>query len=392
MKKQRVCFIVESGTDVRLVEGLAERFSLTVVARRIEGGAEINWPPTFPVEVCVKASSRLAFARAVWQHLVSARRKYDFVIVQSYGLAAVVANFARQKTGTPTAMLVCSPIEEYYRCRRLAPQPGKEFRLHELWVLGALARLNGLIGQRYIVLSRHLAEVVRSHGGRLAVEEIPVYGVDTALFHPPTESKATIKARLGLPTSGALIFFSSRIAPEKDAETLLAAVRQLLDAGRDLWILHRSGGYRAFLQDAARYGLAERVIATNAVHPHTQLPQDYQASDLCVQASRAEGLGFSPLEALACGTPVIATAVGGLRETVVDGDTGWTYARGDTEALAVCITAALDDPTEAARRAAAGRQLVAAHYERSRVFAQLAERVVSRKTLAANFEGAGQRL
>lgn len=125
-------------------------------------------------------------------------------------------------------------------------------------------------------------------------------------------------------------------------------------------------------------GLAERFNLTllarqskDAVHPHKQLPLDYQACDLCVQSSRQEGLGFSPLEALACGVPVIASAVGGLRETIIDGQTGWTYPVGDSDALARCIEEVLDNPVEAARRAGAGRDLVCTKYDRRIVFEQL---------------------
>ena len=197
---------------------------------------------------------------------------------------------------------------------------------------------------------------------------VPIYGVDTTVFTPPLEPKTAIKARLGLPTTGALIFFSSRIAPEKDSETLLMAIRRLLNDGRDLWLLHRSGGYKAFMKEAEEFGIGHRVIATDAVHPYRQLPIDYQACDLCVQASREEGLGFSPLEALACGVPVVATSVGGLKETIIEGETGWTYPVGNANALAACIEAALDNPVEAARRVAAGRHLVSEKYERKLVF------------------------
>jgi len=381
MSKQRLCFVVESGTDMRMVEGLAERFALTVLARGIDGGVEINWPSAMPMEVIRGPASRFGFARLVLRHLPGENRRYDFVIVQSYGLAALAANIAGRLTGTPTAMLICSPIEAYYECRRRRPQPDKPFRPHELMLLRALARINGTIGQQYFVLSDHLAQVVRGHGTRKPVRVVPIYGVDTRVFRPPSEAKAALKARLGLPVTGSLIFFSSRIAPEKDSETLLAAVRHLLDAGRDLWLLHRSGGHRSFIEDARRWGVAARVIATDAVHPHQQLPQDYQACDLCVQASRAEGLGFSPLEALACETPVVATAVGGLRETIIEGQTGWTYQPGDVQALAACIAAVLDSPAEAARRAAAGRRLVRARFDRQKVFAALAQIIEASEAL-----------
>jgi glycosyltransferase involved in cell wall biosynthesis len=364
-------FIVESGTDVRLVEGLASRFDLSILARRIEGGVEISHPPAQSVPVKIGPASRLKFALLVWRHLRAHRQQIDRVIAQGYGLAALAANLAGRVNRIPTAMLVCSPVEAYYQCRKARADKGKPFLRRELYALQALARINALIGRQYIVLSQHLAHVVRQHGTHAQVDLIPIYGIDTSIFIPPTESKTTIKARLGLPTQGAIIFFSSRVAPEKDSETLLAAVRTLLDKGRDLWLLHRSGGYQSFVKDAERFGIAARTIATEAVHPHRQLSLDYQASDLCVQASREEGLGFSPLEALSCEVPVIAAAVGGLKETIIDNRTGWTYPAGDAEALANRIEAALDDPAEAARRAAAGRKMVCAIYDQQIVFDQL---------------------
>lgn len=371
MSRLRLCFVVESGVDVRLVEGLAARFDLSILARRIEGGVEISHPPAVDARVIVGPASRAGFARFVSRHLARHAARIDAVIVQGYSLAALAANLSARRTGLPTSMLVCSPIEAYYRSRGANPQPGKPYRARELWALGLLARINAAVGQRYIVLSEYLADVVRSHGGRLPIEIIPLYGVDTATFTPPLTGKADIKARLGLPATGTLVFFSSRIAPEKDSETLLAAVRTLVDAGRDLWILHRSGGFRSFQEDAARFGIGHRVIATDAVHPHRGLPSDYQACDLCIQASREEGLGFSPLEALASGVPVIATGVGGLRETIVDGQTGWTYPVGDVAALANRIEQVLDGAEEASRRALAGRAMVIERFDARRVFERL---------------------
>jgi glycosyltransferase involved in cell wall biosynthesis len=205
------------------------------------------------------------------------------------------------------------------------------------------------------------------------VSVIPVYGVDLERFRPTDDDPAERRRTLGLPPEGSVIFFSSRIAPEKDGETLLAAFRELLDGGRDVWLLHLSGGFETFRTHADRAGVAHRVIARDAVHPEHQLPDFYRVSDLCVQASREEGLGFSPLEALACETPVVAASVGGLRETIVEGETGWTYPAGDIAALARAMEAALDQREEAKRRARAGRSMVSNRYERQIVFDRLVE-------------------
>jgi len=373
----RICFIVESGTDVRLVEGLARRFQIAIFARQIHGGVEISQEPTVPADTLRGPSSRIRFAFAVLKFLWSRRRAFDFVLVQGYGLAALAANLVRFISRTPTAMLVCSPTEVYYRLRRNYPQPEKSFRVRELWGLKALALANALVGRHYVVLSQYLARVVRGHGFRGRTDVLPLYGVDTTHFSPSNEPREKVKARLGLPTTGALIFFSSRIAPEKDSETLLAAIQRLRRSGRDVWLLHRSGGFEQLRKEADLLGIGDRVIATDAVHPHRDLPEDYRASDICVQASRAEGLGFSPLEALACGVPVIASATGGLSETIVDRETGWTYPVGDVERLTRCLKEALDNPAEAKRRAMAGRTMVQARFEEHRVFHEFVDLVTT---------------
>lgn len=373
MKRARLLFVVESGSDVRLVEGLAERFRLSVLARRIVGGAEVSQETGAEFSLKRGPASRLRFARAAFAEVWRRRAELEAVVVQGYGAAALAVNAACRLAGLPSFMLVCSPVERYYLCRREHAEPGRPFRRRELLALGALARVNAFVGSHYLVLSEHLARVVRRHGARRPVTVVPIYGVDTEIFSPASEPKEVTRRRLGLPPEGSLIFFSSRVAPEKDAESLLVAFQTLLEEGLDLRLLHRSGGHRAFLEAARRLGVEGRVVATDAVHPHGGLADDYRASDLCVQASREEGLGFSPLEALACGVPVVAAEVGGLRETVAHGETGWSYPPGNAAALAARIREALSDPAEAARRAARGRELVRARYERRAVFARLEE-------------------
>ena len=369
--RKRLCFVVESGTDVRMVEGLAQRSDLTLLARRIVGGREISHASSVAVPTIVGPSSRARFAWAVLRHLLSRQQIFDVVLVQGYALAALSANLAMRLRGTPTAMLVCSPTEGYYLCRAECNAPGKRFRKTELLGLRVLARLNAYLGIRYVALSSHLRDVIRGHraGGSVAV--VPVYGVDLERFRPTSTSKEAIRRDLGIPVTGPIIFFSSRISPEKDAETFLSAIALLARQGRDLWVLNLSGGHEEFLAAARSAGVAERIVAGDAVHPLRELPSYYQASDLCVQASREEGLGFSPLEALACEVPVVATAVGGLRETIVDGVTGWTYPRGDAKGLASRISEALSDPQEGLRRARNGRKMVEERFDSRLAFDQL---------------------
>ncbi len=193
------------------------------------------------------------------------------------------------------------------------------------------------------------------------------------MFRPTDEPVALIRARLGLPLGDRIVFFSSRVAPEKDAATVLRAIGLLGAAGRSVRLLHLSGGHAEFAAMANSLGVASRVISADAVAPFAQLADHYRASDVCVQASREEGLGFSPLEALACGVPVVASSVGGLRDTIRDGDTGWSVPVGDERAMADAIATIFDDPVEAARRTARGRAMVQHEYDRGVVFARLSK-------------------
>lgn len=93
---------------------------------------------------------------------------------------------------------------------------------------------------------------------------------------------------------------------------------------------------------AKSYGVADRVRLIGAV-PREEMPYWYRSADLLVAAPWYEPFGLTPLEAMACGVPVVGTAVGGLTDTIVVGETGDLVPPRDPEALGAAIRALLDD-------------------------------------------------
>jgi len=167
---------------------------------------------------------------------------------------------------------------------------------------------------------------------------------------------------------------SSRISHEKDPETVLKAVALARDRGLDAILLNLGGGHREFLALAASLGFnreaASWVLARPAVHPMKDLADYYRAADAVALASLAEGLGYSTLEALACETPVAATAVGGMA-VQLQGYASLTPRR-DAPAMADSLMAIAGNPHAARAQARRGREYVCREWNRDKAFGDLA--------------------
>jgi len=165
-----------------------------------------------------------------------------------------------------------------------------------------------------------------------------------------------------------------RLVPEKGHGVLLRAVARLVKEGHDVEaVLVGSGPLRTRLEQlASDLAIADRVVFRGALG-QDELRRCYASASLCCSSSFAEGVPVVLMEAMACGVPVIATAISGVRELVSDGDCGLLVTPGRVGELSRAITALLGSPALAARLASAGRQRVWREFDVDRCAAELAE-------------------
>lgn len=172
-----------------------------------------------------------------------------------------------------------------------------------------------------------------------------------------------------------LVLSPGRLDPRKAQDVLIAAVPEIAESCPDVYVVLAGPAVHPQELDYAdllraqieRLGLADRVELRGAVDDLGPL---YRTASVVAVPSRSEGSPNAVLEALAYGTPVVASVAGGIPEVVTDGETGWLVEPDDHRALAAAIVDALGDTAEAARRAAAGRDLVRTRFSAQSVARQ----------------------
>jgi len=189
-------------------------------------------------------------------------------------------------------------------------------------------------------------QTIRHYGAPTPIAVIPG-GVDLARFTPRPRAEA--RAALGLGSSDRILLFVGRIQRLKGLEILLRAFARLNDLDARLLIVggqpgttHESREITRLHHLAARLGIAERTTFVGAV-AHERLPLYYAAADATVMPSSYESFGLVAVESLACGTPVVATRVGGLTSIVRDGETGFLVPWRDAELFAERLRRVLED-------------------------------------------------
>jgi D-inositol-3-phosphate glycosyltransferase len=299
--------------------------------------------PEYPIEKNKLPNYIEEFTNGILQFSQSKSIEYD-IIHSHYWMSGIAANSLKKTWG--------SPIIQMFHTLALL----KNKVAHNESELDNTQRIQGeeelMINADRIIAStidekKELVNLYKTKKEKIVV--IPP-GVDTSRFYPipPEEAKEFIN----IPEDENMLLFVGRIEPLKGIDTLIQAIAQLRKAdvmencphylyiiGGDLEEDDRNLNQEMMrLQKLCEdYGLGDLIVFLGKKDQNT-LQYYYSAAEIVVMPSNYESFGMVALEAMACGTPVVATQVGGLQHLVQDGVTGFTVPNNDPTALEEKIT------------------------------------------------------
>jgi glycosyltransferase involved in cell wall biosynthesis len=300
---------------------------------------------------------------AVTAWLVNHRRDYDVVCsidCRGVGLGALAA---RLVSGRPV-------IAQPQTTGVLAPDGPRGATAGLKWALGGVYGRSDAIA----CIARVIEREALSRGiPRERVHFLP-NAIDMTRYRVPSpDERSAARRLLGISGQDVVFAFLGRLSREKGVMDLLEAWRlmrprgltaRLLVAGPDMegheWDVGTEA--RSFVE---RHGLGDTV---RFMGPTDNVPGLMHAADVAVQPSHFEALGLSAIEALACGVPVVASAVGGLVDFVFDGVNGLSCPPQQPAALAACLQSLASDAARRQRLAAQARASVEQQYDERAVF------------------------
>ncbi len=197
-------------------------------------------------------------------------------------------------------------------------------------------------------------------GARKDITVIP-YGVNTDLFNPKKRNNTIIKKFGG--KNSKMILSVGRLIKRKGYQYLIRAIpKVLIDFPNSIFAIVGEGPERHPLTKLIeKLKIDDRVLFLGNI-PNTNLPELYASSDLFVLPSIHEGLGIVYLEAMASGVPIITTNSGGMRDLIIDKQTGILIKSRKSEEIANTIISLLNDDKLANYLENHGRKLVERKY------------------------------
>lgn len=291
-----------------------------------------------------------AFSKDVLNSLVAADRllsfsrrfELDHIHAHSAARAAFIAALAHHMGAPRYSLTLHGPLSEY--------GPGQRFK----WRNASFAT----------VVTQQLLQEVHEHLGEDMPDRVMVQplGIDTEMM---SRTEPYLPPEAGRPIR---LFSNGRLHPSKGHQDLMSATRQLLDQGTDVR-LEIAGeddfggtGYRKELEEhMKKLRLLDHVKLLGAISPDT-VREKLEEAHLFVLASWHEALGMAYMEAMSMGVPTVGTDVGGVKELIQDGSTGYLSEAGNPGQLARTIRALVNDRDALLRLSAEGRAHVEAHF------------------------------
>ena len=364
---------------------------------------------------------------APWHPLVARRSQEDGIHFHFFRYAPLptlnvfgYAGALRADVELRLSALAVTPLAlaaGWHTARRVARQAGATV-IHGHWVVPGGAIAAAAAGSRPLVVSLHGSDVYVAERNRLPRRaaraalrraawvtacsedlrrraiaiggladriEVVLYGVDADRFKPDAQARARGRASLGVNDHVPVIVTAGRLVRKKGFEYLIEAMSRLVSNWPTLLLAIAGGGD---LEDelrarAAAFGLADSVRFVGVV-PQDAMPSLLAAADVAVvpsvrdEAGNVDGLPNSVLEALASGTPLVATTAGGISAVASDGRTAVVVRERDSAALADAIADLLRNPARRAELGRAAREQVRREHTWERVaecFEEIYDRV-----------------
>lgn len=211
---------------------------------------------------------------------------------------------------------------------------------------------------RVIAVSEEIRQVLIRAGATPARVTTVLNAIDPGRFHREAAKEPLARQALGLPAEAIVLGAVGRAEPQKRFDLLVGAFARLaVERPRLHLVIAGDGSCLPALRRQVE-GLGVLGARVHLLGHRTDVPQLHHAFDVFVQSSDYEGTPNAVLEAMALGTPLVATRAGGTAEIAFDGVHGRLVDCGDREALIAAMAELSDDPARARHLAAAARQRV----------------------------------